>query len=347
MTKLRIGYIPNSSDLSAPADRRRLVFWAAARGHQVVTDLSQSVDLIVLSERANFTNFSRDLKVPVILDLIDGYLARESFVKDCIRGILKVADKQLTGFPKPYTSFVQDICSSASAVICSSKEQRLLIEKYSKNVHEILDSHDEISILPFSNHSDAHAKSILWEGLPVTLGGVLSLSEVLIQKNQLDGLELNFVTNEEYFKFLGKYISKSSFQLLTKQLGNMVSEKNVVPWNVKNLIRYAEISSAAIIPVVTANPIQKLKPENRLLIMWRLGLPTLTSNTPAYSRLAKETGLDFICDTQGEWQDKLDKVLSDRKYAAEMVFIGQDYLQANHSATLLLRKWDAAIESVL
>lgn len=347
MTKLRIGYVPNSSNLSAPADRRRLVFWAAARGHQIVTDLSQSVDVIVLSERSNFTNFARDMKVPVILDLVDGYLARESFVKDWIRGTLKVADKQLTGLPKPYTSFVQDICSSASAVICSSEEQRFMIEKYSRNVHEILDSHDEISFLPFSSLSDAYPKSILWEGLPVTLGGVLGISEVLIQKNQLDGLEINFVTNEEYFRFLGKYQSQSSLKLLTKQLGKMVSEKNVVPWNVKNLIDYAEISSGAILPVLTANPIQKLKPENRLLIMWRLGLPTLTSNTPAYSRLAKHTGLDFICESHEEWQDKLNLVLSDRKYAAKMVSIGQDYLHKRHSATHLLRKWDAAIESVL
>lgn len=347
MTKLRIGYVPNSSNLSAPADRRRLVYWANARGHQVVTDLSQSVDVIVLSGRANFATFSRDLRTPVILDLVDGYLARESFVKDLIRGILKVADKQLTGLPKPYTSFVQDICSSASAVICSSEEQRVMIEKYSRNVHEILDSHDEISFLPFSSHSNAYPKSILWEGLPVTLGGVLSISKVLIQKNQLDGLEINFVTNEKYFKFLGKYLSQSSFKLLTKQLGEMVTEKNVVPWNVKNLTSYAKISSGAILPVLLANPIQKLKPENRLLIMWRLGLPTLTSNTPAYSRLAEKTGLDLICDSEEDWQNKLNLVLSDRKYAAEMVLTGQDYLYKNHSATHLLRKWDAAIESVL
>ena len=57
MNKLRVGYVPNSPDLSAPGDRRRVVFWANARGHQIVTDLSQRVDVIVLSERSNFTKF--------------------------------------------------------------------------------------------------------------------------------------------------------------------------------------------------------------------------------------------------------------------------------------------------
>lgn len=345
--KLTVGYVPISPDLSAPGDRRRVVFWAKARGHKIVTDLSQRVDLIVLSEGSNFTNFSKKLEIPVVLDLVDGYLARESITKDWIRGTLKIADKQLTGFPKPYTSFVKDICSSASAVICSSEEQRLMIERHSSNVHTILDCHEEISLVKNRNLPTSASKSILWEGLPVTLGGILELSDVLLNAFYENGTKINFVTNEKYYKYLGKYISQSTYNLISSRLGAMVTEQNIVPWTVDNLRNSAELSSVAILPVLLSNPIQYLKPENRLLIMWRLGLPTLTSNTPAYARVAKKTGLDFICENNQEWQHKIDKVLSDQKYALEMVSIGQEYLRKSHNAEHLLKKWDSAIDSVI
>ena len=347
MSKLRVGYVPNSQDLSAPGDRRRVVFWANSRGHQIVTDLSQQIDIIVLSERSNFTEFSKVMEVPIVLDLVDGYLARESLLKDWLRGTLKVVDQQLSGFPKPYTSFVKEICASASAVICSSEEQKLMIEKYSKNVHSILDSHSEIPLVQFANISKNDVKSILWEGLPVTLGGVLGISEVLLNEFHENNTQINFVTDEKYFRFLGKYMTHSTLSLLSSRLSVMVNERSVIPWTVDNLTNYAKLSSVAILPVLLSNPIQYLKPENRLLIMWRLGLPALTSNTPSYGRLSRETGLDFICENDLEWQQKIDRVLKDRRYAAEMVSVGQDYLDKNHSNEQLLKKWDAAIDSVL
>ena len=159
--------------------------------------------------------------------------------------------------------------------------------------------------------------------------------------------KINFVTNEKYYKFLGKYISQSTFNLISSRLGAMVTEQNIVPWTVDNLRNSAELSSVAILPVLLSNPIQYLKPENRLLIMWRLGLPTLTSNTPAYARVAQKTGLDFICENNQEWQHKIDKVLSDQRYALEMVSIGQEYLRKSHNAEHLLKKWDSAIDSVI
>ena len=46
MKKLRIGYVPNSKNLDAPGDRRRIVFWAKARGHEIVTNLDDNFDAI-------------------------------------------------------------------------------------------------------------------------------------------------------------------------------------------------------------------------------------------------------------------------------------------------------------
>lgn len=56
MRKLKIGYWPLSESLLAAGDRRRLVFWANARGHEIVRDLNQNVDVIVASENSDFNS---------------------------------------------------------------------------------------------------------------------------------------------------------------------------------------------------------------------------------------------------------------------------------------------------
>jgi hypothetical protein len=72
MNKLKVGYWPLSSNLKSAGDRRRVVFWAQARGHEIITDLSQKVDVVIASEKSDFDSpaFSNP-KVPVIFDLVD------------------------------------------------------------------------------------------------------------------------------------------------------------------------------------------------------------------------------------------------------------------------------------
>ena len=45
MKKLRIGYVPINKALNAPGDRRRIVFWAKERGHEVVTNLEEKSEI--------------------------------------------------------------------------------------------------------------------------------------------------------------------------------------------------------------------------------------------------------------------------------------------------------------
>jgi hypothetical protein len=350
MKKLRVGYVPISKNLTAPGDRRRIVFWAKSRGHEIVTNLEEKIDLLVLSERADLKSYENNkLKAPIIFDLVDGYLARESFAKDWLRGTSKVVTQQLSGMPRPFTHFVQDMCSSASAVVCSSPEQRELVANYSKNAHVILDSHDEIPLLEFSGRKRhfENTSSLMWEGLPVTLGGVKTISSALVHENSTHGTGIKFVTNQEYFRLLGQFFPSSTATLLRKLLGPMARDTELIPWSVENLIATAKISTAAIIPVILSNQLQFLKPENRLLIMWKLGIPALTSATPAYMRVARDSDSDLICKSNSEWETKLNLLRKDIDYSEELVRRGQRYLEENHTRELLLLKWDNAIQSVL
>lgn len=325
-----------------------MVFWAKQRGHKIITDSSEPVDVILLSERADFGAFSRrKSNVPVILDLIDGYLAKENLLNNWFRGTSKVLVGQLTGYPKPFTKFVENLCSNVSGVICSSPEQRRTIEPFSKNIHIILDSHEELPLIPFGNQEPDSNYRILWEGLPATIGGLKQIELALSATRRAINLDLDVVTNTKYFRLLGKFFESETSSLLKENLGEMHQRSSIIPWSIENLISTAKSSDVAIIPINLLSPLQYLKPENRLLIMWRLGIPCLTSASPAYVRVASQAGSNTICHSVEEWQTKLMWLLQDAESAEAIVQSGQAYIREFHNGDLLLEKWDKAIESVL
>ena len=348
MKQLRIGYQSLSPDLSHPGDRRRVVFWAKHRGHKIITDLAEPVDIYLLSEKADFGLFPKSANgKPIIFDLVDAYLAKERPTKDWFRGASKVITGQLSGAPKPFTKFVQNLCRDSSAVICSSPEQRETILPFSKNVHVILDSHDELPMVQFAHREISTSPQILWEGLPATIGGLSQMAPLLQHINNMKNLELNCVTNVKYFQLLGRFFERDTASLLKRRLGSAFEYSRILPWNTENLISTAMKSSCAVIPIDLAGPIQNLKPENRLLIMWRLGLPCLTSPSPAYTRTAAAAGTDTICRNPNDWQQKLELILSEPSIAEEIVTKGQNYLKEFHNTDVLLEKWDRVFNSVL
>ena len=348
MRKLRIGYQPMSPYLSQPGDRRRVVFWANHRGHEIVTDLTQATDVILVSEKGDLNGFTRNITgTPIIFDLVDAYLAPENGTKDLLRGVSKVLNGQISGPPKRFTKFVENLCLQSSAVICSSPEQRETIKPFSKNVHVILDSHDELPILPFRKHNQRLMQSILWEGMPATIRGVTQLAEAANVIGKHKQLELAFVTDERYFLLSNKYIQRDTAELLFSILKSASSYSKIIPWSIKNLVEQAMLSDVAVIPIDLSKPIQYLKPENRLLIMWRLGLPCLTSPSPAYIRVAKTAKVDSVCNSPTEWQSKIAEILENQDCAEENATLGQAYLKEFHNTEILLERWDRAFESVL
>ena len=107
------------------------------------------------------------------------------------------------------------------------------------------------------------------------------------------------------------------------------------------------LSNLAIIPIDTSVPIQRLKPENRLLIMWRLGLPCLTSDSPAYVRVSNEVETITACRNLDDWYQNALRLLSDPDLARIQVTRGQEYLRQTHSKDSLLKKWDLVFDSVM
>ena len=350
LRKLKIGYLPISDNLCSAGDRRRLIFWANSRGHEIVTNIDQSVDLIVATVNSNFNSSCFQKKnVPLVFDLVDAYLSPLNTFDDFGRGFAKKLSGQIGGIVKPFSHHIKEFCGLSNAVICSSPEQKLLIDPYNPNTHAILDSHDEIEFIdPVKERIQiSKNRKLLWEGQPATIRGIREIYPVLSEFAVENDLNFDFVTDVNYFQFLNKYVQRSTFKLLKKDLHGLSSRANVIPWSPNNLVNSSRKSFAAIIPIDVSIPMQRLKPENRLLIMWRLGLPCLTSPTPAYERVANQARTLTVCNNSSEWSEVLNQILNDPDFAFSQIEAGQNYVRENHTKSQLLKKWDFAIDSVM
>ena len=266
-----------------------------------------------------------------------------------MRGVAKRITGQISGGIKPFSQHVMDFCLNSSAVICSSIEQEEVIRSYNTNTHVILDSHDEIPLInpPKVGISTTSKRRILWEGQPATIGGIKIISPAILELSKTTTLSLDFVTDEKYYQFLNRYIQRRTLNLLKRDIGQIINLVNVIPWSPENLLECARVSNIAMIPIDLSVPMQKLKPENRLLIMWRLGLPCLTSPSPAYTRVARKAEVDAICESPEKWLAKFKELLENPTFAYQEVLRGQNYLSEMHNRNVLLNKWDRAIESVV
>lgn len=341
MRKLKIGLFPFSSNLQHPGDRRRVVSWAQSRGHELRLYEHKNVDLICISERANFSALSKIKSVPKIFDLIDGYLATKPTKGDFLRGVSKSIFIQNKSLPKKFSHMVADSVSNVDLVICSSIEQKDTIEPFNRNVSIILDNHEEFPLLPFKGSKNIEFKKLFWEGTTHTLGAL----KILLNSINNEDLIIKIVTDKKHKVIFDRYFEKDVIKFLKKSLTNQKFEFD--PWSITNVTSAAKQSDLAVLPVEMWDGLQYMKPENRLLIMFRLGMPSVTSGIPAYQRIERELGIGFTCANFAEWEILIKKYLADQDLAEWQVKQGQKYISEMHTQEILFEKWDKAIWSLL
>ena len=311
MSKLKIGYIPNSPDAGHPADRRRLIYWAKNRGHEVIFDLTQKHDVLVLSGRANLTRWAKmENRSPLILDLVDGYLGDEHLWRDWLRGTGKVVTGHNSGAPRPYRKIVSEACRLAQAVVCETVEQRETIFPFCKNTHTILDFHEEFPMLPFNRKVQTeNFPALMWEGLPFTAKGLLLLENSFSEIAKSHPISLEMVTDLDYPLFLGKYFYQSTEKILQTIPRILGDNFKITKWSLEEVVEAAKRSHISVLPLDPSGTLNPLKAENRLLMMWRIGLPTLASPSLAYLRVMRDTQIDGICRDPNEWQIKIKELM--------------------------------------
>ena len=236
----------------------------------------------------------------------------------------------------------------AQAVVCETGEQKSTIFPFCKNTHAILDFHEEFPILPFNSIKYAKKNpKVMWEGLPFTAEGLLLLEQAFLEISKTKPLEFEMVTDLMYPKYFGKYRYRDTKTLLGKIPEILGSRFNLLEWSLENVLESSISSHLSLLPLDPHKSLNHLKAENRLLMMWRIGLPALVSPSLAYSRVMSETQINGVCSSPLEWQEKILQMIDNPDLCKQSVERGQQYIRETHSKRKLLKAWDQLFESVL
>ena len=344
---LKIGYVPHSTDLEHPADRRRLAAWAVSNEIKLNVENPLESDVLVLSSAANFGQWLSRATQPVILDLVDGYMGEHpSFLKNFARNFLRSLQGTSNLKWITYTRHLRAACQRSDAIIVASPEQRETILKYNSNVYVILDDHSELTVhrtrevtkTP-KRPSSGNMKYLFWEGFGYTLKHFQLIAKELDQFLTREDWKMYLVTVRVFPRW-GGFLGKIDSQILIKKLfPNSWERIIIIPWTLENLKKYSAVSNCAIIPIDKNDKFGSLKPENKLLSMWQLGLPVLFSDIPSYVRVANASNQLPFCIHDGEWAAAFDSLIGPSRLTDLMDEQRTLYLREFHSHSILMRKW--------
>jgi hypothetical protein len=341
----RIGYVPFNADLTKPGDRRRFVGYARRRGLNFELAVpSEKYDLVVLSQFADITAWMDYPHGKIIYDLIDSYLAvPRSNWKQVFRGPAKYFAGQFQGLALDYKGAVQNMCRRAEAVVCTTLEQQAQIQRFCPNVHLVLDFHSTVTRRQKQNFEIHTPIRIAWEGLGVNVVQLTLISELLKTVAINRPITLVLVTDPVFHRWMNKV-----GRVDTAALARKVFEPfEIHAWTESACADVLCECDIGVIPLDLNDKLVAGKPENKLLLLWRMGLPVIVSATPAYARAMAAAGTpDLACTTPAQWLNAMRTLIESEEERRTAGTLGRRLAERDWNESVLLGRWDKAMASV-
>jgi len=315
----RIGYAGYSRDFSVPGDRRRFAAYAQLKGISFeYAVLDRPYDLA-------YVTYSSDLpgwvarkrregdRLKLMFELVDAYFNQTN----SIRRLLKGSGRYLLGTDSRLSPDLRrtliGACEAADAVICSTEEQRETIRRYNRNLFLSFDNFADELGPPKTNYRRSGKLRIVWEGQSTTLPNLQVIREPL---NDLrDKVELHVVTDPLIHRYFGRFGAYPAMAALN----GIECDKHFHGWDRETFSQVVTGCDVAVIPIDQSNALWWGKPENKLVLLWQLGMPVLTTATPVYRRVMEAAGTDMSCATSAEWGAHLERLLGSSSEEVERI----------------------------
>jgi hypothetical protein len=343
----RIGYAGYSRDFSVPGDRRRFAAYARLKGIPIeYAEPSRSYDLA-------YVTYSSDLpawierkrregdRLKLVFELIDAYFTQKNLARRLVKGSARYllgTDSRLS--PDLRRTLI-GACEAADAVICSTEEQRETIRRYNPNVFISFDHFADELGPPKTDYSRSGKLRIVWEGQSTTLPNLQVIREPL---NDLrDKVELHVVTDPVIHRYFGRFLSYDSRDALK----GIECDKHFHAWDRSTFSKEITACDLAVIPIDASNALWWGKPENKLVLLWQLGMPVLTTATPVYRRVMEAAQVDMSRATSAEWGAWLERALDPQR--ADLEHIGQHcraFAERAYSKDEFLSRFDRAFQAI-
>ena len=344
LKQLRIGYVPLSHNLDKPGDRRRFVYYA--KSHNLPFEIAtpdEKYDVVVVSQSADLSIWSEYDKGKIVYDFIDSYLAvPRSSVKGRLRGLAKYLSGQSRHPRLNHWKALESMCARADAVVCTTREQAGDISSFCSNVHLILDVHSSVARTFKTDYRAGEVFNLVWEGIADNVYAFDRLRCVFTRLQTRHKIALHLITDLEFRRYLGLY-GKTSTADMARGLCERVY---LYEWNEQMCSNIICASDLAVIPIDLADPLVRGKPENKLVLFWRMGMPAVTSATPAYERAMTKAGLSMTCRNEDEWLATLEKYIGDETARRAAGMAGRCLAESNYGEEIILRQWDKLFDSL-
>ena len=346
--ELKIGYASYAFFPANISDKRRFGYYAKQKKIAFeIADPNKKFDLVYITHNADlsvWSNYQKD-STKIIYELTDSYLSIPAYsFKNLFRGVARYITRRHKYLLFNQTNTIKSMCKRADAVVCSTIEQKKYIETLCPNTHVILDFKYMFKRVKksYAIHKEIN---IVWEGLPYNIKSFSVIKNALSVLNKRYKVNLHLITSIEYGKYMGEYIKKQTINDVRKVLD--VNAIYLYEWNIDTCSHIAGACDLAVIPINKDDPMDWGKPENKLLNFWLMGLPTITSATPAHLRAMAKAELSMTCSSEEQWIELLEyyiKNLDDRELVANKGFA---FASSVTNDKVIMSQWDDVFNSVI
>ena len=288
---------------------------------------------------------------------VDSYLAVSRFdVKEVFRGLGKYLAGEHRYLRVSYADALRDMCRRADAVVCSTVEQQCDILQHCSNVHIILESHFKAVREVKTDYAIGNRVNLVWEGRPENLHGLDLIKGVLRDLSKSYPIALHVITDLEHKKYMNRFWKTSTVAQIQRifgkdylpyTVGGHGSLAYLYQWNPEMFSRIVTRCDVAVIPLDARDSLMRGKPENKLLLFWRMGMPTVASSTPAYVRAMDKCGLQLHCKNNMEWKEKLERLIVDHDARRAAGMRGKQCADSVYGESQYMDQWDRLFQSVL
>jgi glycosyltransferase involved in cell wall biosynthesis len=342
-----IGYVGYSTDFRAPGDRRRFCAYAAHSGLAYESArLSRDYDLVLLTHNGDIPGWTARKRrerggFKLVFELADSYFAQTNPVRRLLKGVGRFALGMDSRLSPDFLKTLVHACECADAVICSTDEQRATVGRYNPKVFTSFDYFADDLGPPKQDYSQGDKLRLVWEGQSTTLWNIQTIRDLL--NDRRDKVQLHVVTDPVIHRYFGRFGVHPSVDALR----GIECEILFRPWRLESFSADITNGDLAIIPIDLSNPFARGKPENKLIMMWQLGMPVLASATPAYERTMRASGVDMLCSSAAEWSTQLDRLIAAGPSELERIAtIGRAFAERAYSKAEFARRFDEVFEAV-
>lgn len=347
---LLVGCIPNSTDFNHPGDRRRYLYYIKQKNIQYeIADYDKSYDIVYLSISTDITLWSnyrikehqKGNMVRVIFDLSDSYLS-DYLLKDVLRAFYYFFIKKSSKFSLSYKRALLKMIKSTDILLCTSVEQRKTLDSLHDNVIVAKDFFGEDTTLKKLDYSiqKSNELNILWEGFSHGNLKIFRIIRKICDTMIGYKIKLHFITDPDYCRIGTSYMCTSTFLVLKKIFNGSNVEVNTYSWNKLTFAAIAINCDFAIIPIPN-DPVMIRKPENKLILLWSLGVPVIASRTPSYTRVMNAINENYLCDNIQDWRDKIRELVSSIANRENYMSKAKNYIDENFSTDSVNSIWDS------